>query len=386
MYNMKKILFILPILFLFACGSEETEDGLPINIEITGTVKGLSEEEITLSAQSQQGTITVATATCDTEGKYHLKGNIPDFGIYSIQFGNDATNQMVIPLEINDKVIISGDRKTIALSPTISGTNWSKPLVNYMRYFAKFTQEQSSVFSSGMSEQEMLKKLISLKKPMEEYARLQSKKDPSNAVNIVLVSMLFPSKEEGIENWNKENLNSLKAIEKAYQTKYMNSPITGMLSQQIASIESGLNKTDVNNSGEIMAPEIALENPEGKILKLSDLRGKFVLIDFWASWCAPCRNESPNMVKMYSKFKNKGFEIFSVSLDQDPLAWKNAIAQDQLNWKYHVSDLKGWETPMQSLYGIEGIPYTVLVNKEGKIIATGLRGEILEQKLLEVMP
>jgi thiol-disulfide isomerase/thioredoxin len=118
-------------------------------------------------------------------------------------------------------------------------------------------------------------------------------------------------------------------------------------------------------------------------LKLSSLRGKVVLIDFWASWCGPCRKENPNVVRLYNQYKAKGFTVFSVSLDQDAEAWKKAIASDGLIWPNHVSDLLGWQTPLVQLYAFEGIPHTVLIDQEGKIIGTGLRGESLEQKLKE---
>ncbi len=132
-----------------------------------------------------------------------------------------------------------------------------------------------------------------------------------------------------------------------------------------------------------MAPEINLPTPEGKNLKLSDLRGKVVLIDFWASWCGPCRRENPNVVRVYEKYKDKGFEILSVSLDKDRSRWLQAIEQDGLEW-LHVSDLKFWQSEAAQTYGVGSIPYTVLVDREGKIIASRLRGAALENKLAEI--
>jgi thiol-disulfide isomerase/thioredoxin len=128
-----------------------------------------------------------------------------------------------------------------------------------------------------------------------------------------------------------------------------------------------------------------LKNPAGKVLRLSALKGKVVLIDFWASWCGPCRRENPNVVKLYKKYKSKGFEIFSVSLDEDPKAWKQAIAQDGLSWPNHVSDLLGWQTPLIQSYRFDGIPHTVLLDRKGQILSTGLRGSELEQKLIEAL-
>lgn len=133
-----------------------------------------------------------------------------------------------------------------------------------------------------------------------------------------------------------------------------------------------------------LAPDIKLQNPNGKEMSLSSLKGKIVLIDFWASWCGPCRRENPNVVRAYDKYKDKGFTIFSVSLDEDKIKWTQAIQKDQLKWDSHVSDLKGWQSSAARLYNVKGIPATFLVGKDGKIVATNLRGESLEAKLEEL--
>ena len=132
------------------------------------------------------------------------------------------------------------------------------------------------------------------------------------------------------------------------------------------------------------APEISMKDTEGNIRRLSDLRGKVVLIDFWASWCGPCRRENPNVVKLYKKYHDKGFEIYSVSLDKEKSAWLKAIKDDGLVWSNHVSDLNGWTSSGGKTYGIMSVPSTVLVDKDGKIIARNLRGPELERKLAEI--
>lgn len=129
-----------------------------------------------------------------------------------------------------------------------------------------------------------------------------------------------------------------------------------------------------------LAPDIELTNPDGKVVKLSSLRGKVVLIDFWASWCRPCRMENPNVVRVYQKYKNKGFDIYGVSLDRNMEQWKGAIQQDGLTWN-HVSDLKGWQSSAAQLYKVNSIPKTFLLDQKGRIIAVDLRGPALEQKL-----
>lgn len=135
------------------------------------------------------------------------------------------------------------------------------------------------------------------------------------------------------------------------------------------------------------APELAYKNPNGEVMKLSDLKGKVVLIDFWASWCRPCRYENPHVVKAYEHYKDKkfingkSFTVFSYSLDKNPGAWKAAIEQDKLTWEYHVSDLKGWGSEGAEKYSVSSIPSNFLIDGKGNILAKNLRGPALEAAL-----
>jgi thiol-disulfide isomerase/thioredoxin len=150
--------------------------------------------------------------------------------------------------------------------------------------------------------------------------------------------------------------------------------------QQIADYIQTLKKVDIGQS----FTEIALPDTTGQIRKLSDLKGKLILIDFWASWCGPCRRENPNVVSLYNEYKNNNFEIFGVSLDENEQNWEKAIVDDQLTW-YHVSDLKGWKSKGAELYGVRSIPHTVLIDVKGKIIAKNLRGDDLRNKIEELL-
>lgn len=129
------------------------------------------------------------------------------------------------------------------------------------------------------------------------------------------------------------------------------------------------------------APDIELSDVNGKKVRLSSLKGKVVLLDFWASWCGPCRKENPFTLEIYNVYKDKGFTVYSVSIDQDKQKWIKAVEKDELIWPYHVNDSKGWYGKAASTYGVEAIPATFLIDRDGTIVATDLRGAALDKFL-----
>jgi thiol-disulfide isomerase/thioredoxin len=164
---------------------------------------------------------------------------------------------------------------------------------------------------------------------------------------------------------------------KKYLDKYRNQDIG-----DIAALEYEYSKAGTSIPG-VTAPDLAGMTPDSSDFALSKLRGKVVLVDFWASWCGPCRRENPAVRNLYAKYKDKGFEILGVSLDRDANAWRKAIADDRLEWQ-HISDLKGWQSGHAATYSVTSIPQTVLVDREGKLIVRNLRGESLAAKLAEI--
>ena len=181
------------------------------------------------------------------------------------------------------------------------------------------------------------------------------------------------------EEYNEARIQILFEVAEAYYNNYPGSEPAKNFQNQALFLRKYM-----ENNAFYDVPDIRLNRPDGSEIKLSDLRGKTVLIDFWASWCGPCRKENPNVVKLYQKYRKKNFTVFSVSLDQDATNWKQAIKSDQLIWPYHGSELKGWNSSFVSQFNIQSIPFTVLVDPKGKVIGVNLRGEDLENRLYEL--
>ena len=389
---MNKILGLLFIsLLLASCGDDDKSvESIPLengdNFAIQGTVKGAENKTFYLEALTEKGQVSIAENKADANGFFKMVGNIPGFGMYQLRI--DDIQGKIIPLTLvpQDRVEISGELATFEKNPIVKGTKWGEVMTEYMAKYAVFhkNQEELIKLQGTISDTELTEKYLVLKGKVDDFAIAKMNEDPSNPFNLVLSSSATPTM--GFEYWNPENLNVLKKVSAAFEKEFPDSPLTMTLANQVYQIETGYTQFIEVNSGDKIAPEIALNNPDGKVITLSSLRGQYVLIDFWASWCGPCRRENPNLVRLYEAYKNKGFTVYSVSLDKKHDAWVKAIEKDNLSWPNHVTDLMQWESPMIQLYGFNSIPHTVLIDKEGKIIATGLRGSSLEQKLKELMP
>ncbi len=397
---MRLFLILIASSIIFSCSSKNDEqaekalDGKEANVWINGTVKGAENTNVKLIVTLQQGPVTLGETTTDNNGTYEFPGAINGLGIYQLQFGGEKGKIVPLPLNLNDKVEVSGEMQNIDRLPTFKKTKWADNLTQFFVFFNEFVSKQEPIINNpSLTDEEKMMQLLTIRKPLDNFSREAIKNDPASEANLIFYTTLTPAM--GYQFWDPSNLDLLKSMMEAYQQNHQQSPFSASIEKQYTQIEEGY-KAYLNyeqNGGAVTAPqiglekapEIALPNPSGKIMRLSELKGKYVLVDFWASWCGPCRRENPNVVKMYDKYHSKGFEIFSVSLDKDGEAWKRAIASDNLKWKYHVSDLKQWESSVIPLYGFDAIPYTVLLDPKGNIIATNLRGAALEQKLSELL-
>lgn len=252
-----------------------------------------------------------------------------------------------------------------------SYVDFSDPAYNQLPITDFFRMYVMQVFSGGMELEAAQQYLDALLSRIPEGSQLH-KNVLASVINTMeqMSSLAFPKYAENFIN--------------LYQPKEQ---IVQTIRQRITFIEA---KRKAQEEAEritgigVVPPPIELPEPDGTPLALSSLRGKYVLLDFWASWCVPCRNENPNVVRIYQKYKNKGFEILGISLDQNRTQWLDAIENDQLTW-LHVSDLKGWRSQAAQDYRVTAIPATFLLDKEGKVIAKNLRGASLERELASIL-
>ena len=373
---MQKILISLSVILLlsFCDGNKKNS-----SFQLKGTLSDSKAETLYLEKLGSSKQVIIDSVILDENGNFEFTNYTPKIGFYRIKT-NDKNFAMLV-LDSADKVTITGSVKDLGNTFKVEGSSETTIFIEY-----------NNLSKSRDIKLDSLNKAFQL---LMETNKMDSKRmdslsaifeTPYNSIinqsNILMVDKISK---------NTNMYSSIMAIQALDPDKY---------SDLYKSLDAGLSKKFPNDKNVIMfhevvermlstnvgqfAPEISLPTPNGKEIALSSLKGKLVLIDFWASWCGPCRKEMPNVVKIYSKFKNKGFEIYGVSLDQDKEKWMEAITKDGINWP-QVSDLKYWDNVAARIYNVQGIPYTVLIDKDGKIIAKNLRGQELEKKIAEVL-
>lgn len=334
--------------------------------KVTGTVEGMPDGKAIIATVNGSSLDTLAKADVKN-GSFEFTGNVSEpTGAYIMVIGQRGAIPFMLE---NANITVNAGQAGL----TVTGSEGQKI---YDQFMAINTTTQQEAMKLQQEYQAANGDQAKIQAIQEAYAKLMTdaqaketeliKANPDSYVStFVIVSGMGQMEYEQL----KERYNLLGEKAKA-------SAQGKAIAAQIAKLES-------TAIGQI-APNFTITTPEGESISLYDIKGKVKLIDFWASWCGPCRGENPHVVEIYKEYHPKGLEIFGVSLDNNKEAWVKAIADDGLVWK-HGSDLKGWQSAPAQLYSVSGIPHTVLLDENNKIIAKNLRGDELKQKIAELL-
>jgi peroxiredoxin len=347
----------------------------PINISISGTIFNPTTDSISLSQNFGTHYLDHIKVPLSAKGDFSIKTTLPNPDYYVLRIG--ASNVNLI-LRNGSDIKLYGDGKNLFSHCNIVGSEESDKMNGFIKIMTVWFHKRDSavaLIQQNPARQEEISNSV-----MTDYYNFQSNmqsfvaQNQNSAALVPVVSTLDTEKDFA----------TYESIIAQLNVGFPESPTVKQLTLNYQQTKAKKEAANVVSPGKL-APDFEELMLDGTTkMKLSDLRGKIVLLDFWASWCGPCRKENPNVVKLYDKYQKSGFTVMSVSLDRDRAAWKAAIEKDNLKWPNHVSDLQQWSSKVGQMYQVKGIPFTVLIDKEGKIIKTNLRGEALEAELKQI--
>ncbi|MGE5518762.1 MAG: thioredoxin-like domain-containing protein [Candidatus Dadabacteria bacterium] len=354
---MKRLFFIFLLIpaLIFAQGN---------GFVLTGNIAGLPDGEIKLTNSQNQQVLTTGTSK---GGVFTLKGSVNEPGLYWLNIGKE---QQYIFIE-NSQMKVTGSEKDLK-NLKIEGSSSHKDFEDFKRIFDPLIGNLNTVAAQLQQAPENRKEALmnQYQNSISELNRQVTLFVSTKKKSYVSPFLLFVTAQVS------ENINELEKRFNIIDEQVRNSETGKSLANYISYMKVGSIGTEALN--------FTQSDPNNKPVSLSSFKGKYVLVDFWASWCKPCRMENPNVVKAFNKFKSKNFTILSVSLDQAKDKWLDAIKQDNLNWT-HVSDLQQWNNSVAVMYHITSIPQNFLVDPNGKIVAKDLRGEELEKALCQYL-
>lgn len=380
----KIVLSVLLISLLASCKENDSKTFTVAGVlhNAPSKVVYIEESDITTGQKAIKDSSDVAA-----DGKFSLNINAKKDAVYNLRLQNDASQFVTI---INDasKINLDVDFNKRTDFYNVTGSKASKSIQEYLAKITGMQRDRFTIYyqidsiKKNNGDSALVQDLNRKQQQISNEEKAFTQQSVQQATNSSL-SLFILSTYQGMARDPNFRVNGFTEEEVVVLlndvlTKFPErTDIAGIRN----SVEAGIPKLKWVGK---QAPEISLPDTEGRTVKLSSFRGKYVLVDFWASWCGPCRRENPNVVQAYNHFKNKNFTILGVSLDRQKEPWEKAIVDDNLNWT-HISDLKYWQSEVVPIYEIAGIPFNVLVDPDGKVVAENLRGKALEQKLHEVL-
>ncbi len=385
MLKLKSIVLLGLVALLFSCTN--SSDGFVVKGQFDN-----ADGKMVYLNRIQNTLVPVDSVLIEEGGKFSLEGTFPTMELYLLQVGEEPNAVIYLALDNQSEVTLSGDAASLLESYTVQdkqGDNVLMAEISKHNYKAQMKfQEINNIYIQNQSTVANPDSLVKsctdmVQTLMEEEKRFVKNIIDENKGSMATVWALYQQlgrdmlihPDSDFEYWEKVAEGLKEKYPESFNTKEINSVVEQITSQKKA-------QENVKKGSE--APDFELTKPDGTTMKLSDLRGQYVLLDFWASWCRPCRAENPNVVKAYEQFKNKNFTIYQVSLDKNKQDWLDAIKKDGLSDWYHASDLQYWQSAPAKLYSVRGIPTNFLINPEGIIIAVNLRGGELSAKLREI--